>query len=156
MEQNTAWQQINSGVIEETLYDLVLPVMQCRGNGISPGENRISYVANAGPINMHIAADVGMDNSGSGGGGGHDSWLPSDEWIHAEFGLRDRPQRDAIKYTIFFDRIGGAVGPWSDTHPPWSLCKTKITVNNISSMDGTSNTILLSENEDAGHWIWHF
>jgi len=23
-------------------------------------------------------------------------------------------------------------------------------------MDGTSNTILLSENEDAGHWIWYF
>jgi prepilin-type processing-associated H-X9-DG protein len=22
-------------------------------------------------------------------------------------------------------------------------------------MDGTSNTILLSENEDAGHWIWY-
>jgi len=29
-------------------------------------------------------------------------------------------------------------------------------VDNISSMDGASMTILLSENEDAGHWIWYF
>jgi len=33
--------------------------------------------------------------------------------------------------------------------------KTRVSVDNISSMDGTSNTILLSENEDAGHWIWY-
>ena len=35
------------------------------------------------------------------------------------------------------------------------VCSTTITVDNISSMDGTSMTLLLSENEDAGHWTWH-
>ena len=27
-------------------------------------------------------------------------------------------------------------------------------MDNVTSMDGTSNTILLTENEDAGRWIW--
>ena len=28
-------------------------------------------------------------------------------------------------------------------------------MDNVSAMDGTSNTILLSENENAGRWIWY-
>jgi len=57
MEQNTAWGQINAwtrqnlSAIDEVLYDLVLPVMQCRSSGVGAGEARISYVANAGPLN---------------------------------------------------------------------------------------------------------
>ena len=62
-------------------------------------------------------------------------------------------------YTIFFDHIS-VVGTWSGVsplfgNPPPPICTTKTTVDIISSMDGTSHTVLLSENEDAGHWIWY-
>ena len=141
IEQNTAWGLINSGAIpDSTLYDLVLPVMQCKSSGIAPGESRISYVANAGPLNYV------------------DSGAP------VEYGRSDtkdldpgtgRYQKDAKMYTIFFDHFA-EVGPWNDkpTAGLIPLCKSKVSVDNISSMDGTSMTIMISENEDAGRWIW--
>jgi type II secretory pathway pseudopilin PulG len=142
MEQNTAWSQITGGNAESTLFDLTMPVMQCKSSGIAPGENRISYVVNAGPSNhrdVHgtAGADVGI-----------------------EYGNLDRTQRDAKMYTIFFDHFAH-VGPWSDAPTDYNVynrsvvAATRVTVDNISAMDGTSNTVLLSENEDAGHWIWH-
>jgi len=143
IEQNTAWAQINSGNIEEALYHLVLPVMQCKSSGISTGENRISYVANAGPLNPILPGPAGPP-----GGGHHGS---SDMWVY-EYGHADRNLRDAKMYTIFFDHFM-AVGHWADN--PSGTSRTRVTIDNISTMDGTSNTILLSENEDAGRWIWY-
>ena len=133
MEQHTAWSQINGGVTDATLFDLIVPVMQCASGSIAPGENRISYVVNAGPNNDIEAG--------------------------AEYGRLERMQRADRMYTIFFDRFA-RVGSWSDapsfdSNPP-TLATTRVTVEGISSMDGTSQTILLSENEDAGQWIWHF
>ena len=133
IEQTTAWTQINSGNIERELYDLVLPVMQCKSSGISPGENRISYVGNAGPLN-------GWSYQGGSFAGN-------------EYGNPNRPSRDSKMYTIFFDHFVG-LGSWQDSSG-FQRCTTKVTVDNISAMDGTSMTILLSENEDAGHWIWY-
>ena len=133
IEQNTAWAQINSGNIEETLYHLALPVMQCKSSGVSPGEYRINYVVNAGP--QHLLPDQ-YDGL---------SWA-------TEFGRSDRSRKTEKMYTIFFDHLV-TVGPWSDANG--ERCTTKITVDDISSMDGTSQTILLSENEDAGWWIWY-
>ena len=109
--------------------------MQCKSSGISAGENRISYVANAGPQNL------GSDHP----------FNPYPGFI-IEFGRSERQRRDAKMYTIFFDHCC-MVGPWEDT--VGESCRTKITVDNISAIDGTSNTILLSENEDAGRWIWY-
>jgi len=129
MEQNTAWGQINSGNIPDiTLYELALPVMQCKSsNGISAGDNRISYVANAGPRNYAI---------------------------DKEYGHTGRDGRYAKMYTVFFDHFA-TVGTWRDVaNDSLDRCTSKITVDDISSMDGTSATILISENEDAGHWIW--
>jgi len=136
IEQSTAWTQINSGNAESTLFDLVMPVMQCGSSGIAPGESRISYVVNAGPRNVNY-----------GGTRAH------------EYGRPERRQRDAKMYTIFFDHFED-IGPWSDApdttyYTRESRASTRVTVENISAMDGASNTILLSENEDAGHWIWH-
>jgi len=147
MEQNQAWAQISSGnIIDNTLYELVVPVMQCRSSGISPGESRISYVANAGPLNTF---DTVFNNFREYGRG----YAPDVVNI-----LRD--QKDAKMYTIFFDQFA-YVGPWNDNStltpsstPPLPLCSTRITMDNISSMDGTSMTLLISENEDAGNWIW--
>lgn len=146
IEQNTAWAQITSGSIDPTLYDLAIPVMQCKSNGISPGENRISYVANAGPQNF------------IGGIGLYDDLIGSDDrYVKGEiveFARRGRNQRDDKMYTIFFDPLQ-VIGPWDDAPASRRGCTTRATVENISAMDGTSMTILLSENEDAGHWIWY-
>jgi len=142
IEQNTAWAQIRtggiqdsgSGSIEPELYNLVLPVMQCRSGGISPGEARISYVANAGPLNDYEF-----------------SWATGYH-IGREFGIATRPVRDARMYTLFFDhQINN--GQWIGVEAG-RICDMRITIDNISSLDGTSNTILLSENENAGNWIW--
>ena len=47
------------------------------------------------------------------------------------------------------------IDPHTTYYTRETRASTRVTVDNISAMDGTSNTILLSENEDAGHWIWH-
>jgi prepilin-type N-terminal cleavage/methylation domain-containing protein len=141
IEQNTAWGKISAGTAENALFELVLPVMQCRSSGISSGDNHISYVANAGPNNIDPNSPTDWHNTAG-----------------IEYGRSERRQRDEKMYTIFFDHLA-TIGPWSDgPTTPFTLqdcCKTRVTMDNISSMDGTSMTILLSENEDAGHWIWH-
>ena len=138
IEQSTAWAKISSADINnenfEALYDLTLPIMQCRGSGISPSESRISYVANAGPINGWTGPDVAN--------------------IDREFGMPGRSKKDEKMYTIFFDHLA-MVGPWGFDNPnPDAPCRARITLDNISLMDGTSMTILVSENADAGQWIW--
>jgi prepilin-type N-terminal cleavage/methylation domain-containing protein len=130
LEQNTAWSQINSGTIDKTLYDLFIPVMRCGSSGLFSGDNRINYVVNAGPRNIEDGI---------------------------EYGRAGRLQRNDKMYTIFFDHFS-EIGPWDDIPAligDRPKCTTRISVDNISSMDGTSMTLLLSENEDAGHWIWY-
>jgi len=151
MEQSTAWAQISTGWVERELHDLVMPVMQCRSSGIASGENRISYVANAGPSNL-----IWDTWAGGTGGGGHPGGTGNagTGWTYREFGMTERNQRDDKMYTVFFDHFIGA-GRWGDNHNGTGLCRTRVTVSSIASMDGTSMTILLSENEDAGRWIWY-
>ena len=131
IEQNTAWSWINAGTTGDTLFDMVPSVMQCASSGIVPGENRISYVANAGPIN-----DYEKD---------------------MEYGCLERRRREDKRYTIFFDHFV-RVGSWLDAPAVDGaevFVTTRVTLDHILAMDGTSQTILLSENEDAGRWIWH-
>lgn len=134
IEMNPAWQKIKDASLSvedaAALFDLPIPVMQCPSSGISAGESRISYVANAGPLNDETAGIV-------------------------EYGNGARTMKDDKMYTIFFDHFA-EVGPWSDvpTTGTIPLCKTRVTMDNVGAMDGTSQTILISENEDAGNWIW--
>jgi hypothetical protein len=137
MEQNRPWELISRGTVAvggttvgttaSALYELVLPVMQCKSGGISPGESRISYVANAGPLNLAAGAE--------------------------EFGLAALSQKTDKVFTVFFDHF--AVNDTWDDVAAGARCVTKISVDNISNMSGTSMTVLISENEDAGRWIWY-
>jgi len=142
IEQNPAWQKIKDGNLTaedaDALYELVMPVMQCRSSGISSGDSRISYVANAGPINISSTTTP-----------------PPATTVEAEYGNLSRPKKDDKMYTIFFDHFV-SMGAWSDLNPVPNntYCETRVTLDNISSMDGTSMTLLISENEDTGRWIW--
>jgi len=149
MEQNTAWGQINNNSVEGELYDLVMPVMQCGSSGIAPGENRISYVANAGPLNLGpldnpTANAVTVGTAVEEFAPAYTGWVPL-----TSVSAIDRAAR---QYTVFFDHLA-LVGPWM-ADPIDIICKTRITVDNIASMDGTSMTLMISENENAGNWIW--
>ena len=135
IENNTAWERINAGLTggdAVTLSELVLPVLQCRSSStITAGDSRISFVANAGPINSAIAREFGFSEAG--------------------VTVSGTTERDANMYTIFFDNLAN-VGTWSGVTT--RRCETKVTMDNITSKDGTSVTILLTENEDAGNWFW--
>jgi len=51
----------------------------------------------------------------------------------------------------FFDNLVN-VGNWQGESA--ARCTTRVTIDDITAMDGASMTILLTENEDAGRWIW--
>ena len=148
MEQSTAWQQINAwsmsntGAIDPVLYELVLPVMQCRSS-VAAGDLRISYVANAGPLNGY---EWSYNNHY-----GQEFAIPWHAGSLAPAGPPARPAREAQMYTLFFDRLvmnGNWVGA------TFGLCDMRSSIDVVSSLDGTSNTIMITENEDAENWIW--
>jgi hypothetical protein len=56
-------------------------------------------------------------------------------------------------YTLFFDNFV-SIGAWQSVKDG-VRCEQRQTLAGISSMDGTSMTIMLSENLDAGHWVWY-
>ena len=95
----------------------------------------MSYVANCGPLN--IVDDAGgkfgylVCTSVAGGN------VP----VFYEVGTNAD--------TLFFDRKG--------TSSIWEgVCQRTASLDSVSSADGTSNTLLLTENEDAGLWIRFF
>jgi|GEM_PF-697774 len=139
IEQTTAWGQIHNNRVDPELYDLVLPVMQCKSSGIAPGETRISYVANAGGIH-----DVDRE------------YFRSDIFPFLQTDASASTiERTARQYTVFFDHLT-RVGLWTGLRPDdvGPVCKTRVTVDNIASMDGTSMTLLISESKKASNWIW--
>jgi len=111
---------------------------------MSANDPYTNYVVNAGPLNTQpMGAPTGTGTVTYG---------------EVEFGYVPAngtmtPQlKDAKWFTIFFDRLA-LTGTWSGVAGT-KLCDTKVKVEDISQMDGTSVTILLTENEDAGEWIW--
>ena len=163
IENTTAWDQINSDPIAiqwrgntTDLYELILPIMKCGSGGVSPTENRISYVANAGPLNnVGLAAGDIIPN-------------PPIEFGRNMVGVPNHVQngpgsldRAARMHTVFFDHLA-VVGPWANAAAtpailPYAgnvLCETQVTVSNITAADGTTVTLMISENEDAGRWVW--
>jgi prepilin-type N-terminal cleavage/methylation domain-containing protein len=158
IEQQTAWGRISGGTThqDQRLFDFAIPVMQCKSS-IVPGSTKISYVANAGPLNI-------TDDS---------TFTTAAPFMDVEFGIPSITtvtpainigKAEAPMYTLFFDHIAWE-GPWSDAGqqiptpfaPPAAnerqRCTTKVSADYVSGKDGTSVTILITENEDAGSWI---
>jgi len=98
MEQNTAWQRINAAermadAELSDLYELPIPVMQCRSSDRSSGDSRTSYVGNAGPANPSGIRRSISNNA------------EYDPYLEGEFHAANRPRRDAKRYTIFFNDL---------------------------------------------------
>ena len=152
MEHSVAWQRITAGLTgpatlpdtdAHTLSRLVIPVMQCGSSSITSGDNRISYVVNAGPANV-AGANAPLNSPAREFGfikGTGPAWAAG------------AVEKDASMYTLFFDNLA-QVGAWPGIPTPAARCSTRVTLDNLISMDGTSMTILLTENEDAGRWFW--
>ena len=136
--------------LEQTaLYDLLtgnkatsvpaLKFLKCPSslNDFSAGTATTSYVANCGPQNINIQGSSVIDQN---------------------IGLYYEPATSVIgdrttgtigkNMGIFYDRRGGY-----DMTTHYAVCDTVVNLDFISSADGASKTILLSENENAGSWI---
>jgi len=154
IEQNTAWAQINSGTLERAFYELVIPITRCGSGNRAHGDTRISYVVNAGPQNPISPLYDRRYRSFNGGV----DWTLIETTVSSviatrEFGLPTGHRREDLMYTLFFDHYI-AEGNWADSDTG-RICRTRVSISNVASMDGTSMTILLSENLDAGHWVWY-
>ncbi|GAB6395578.1 MAG: hypothetical protein MdMp024_1890 [Bacteroidales bacterium] len=68
--------------------------------------------------------------------------------FNSYYGVTSNNPKD---YGIFFDHFASIP---ANTTGAYERCDIKMTVDFISGHDGTSMTILMSENLDAGHWIW--
>ena len=129
MEQTTLYERIAADTVQSG--DIIqLPLLKCPSTTrdfSDPASN--SYVVNCGPINI-------VDDAGGKFGflvaAGHE---PP---VFCEMGTKAD--------TLFFDRKG-ASSIWGN------VCQLKTSIDYVSSADGTSNTLLLSENEDASVWI---
>ena len=163
IEQNTPWERISQGTIARyegtggtgtnlstesfALYDLLLPIMRCPSSGLPTGSTRINYVANAGPRNI-----LGEGNARRVE---FSTWEDYPYIYSTTAGNVYRRSRDDKMFTIFFDHFAEEGLEWDDRRgTAVQRCITRVSMADIGRMDGSSNTILLSENEDAGHWIW--
>lgn len=133
-----------SRIYEKQNFDSpVLKVLKCSSStkdfsALSNGSGPTSYVANCGAQNLYSgsesAATMIMDSA------------KRLYYEPAELDSTDKANGIVGKdIGIFFDHCGGRTSS--------SVCKTTTNIDFISSADGASKTILLSENEDAGYWI---
>ncbi|MDR3233427.1 MAG: DUF1559 domain-containing protein [Planctomycetaceae bacterium] len=152
VEQNNAWERIVSDKVQgrdDTVYELVLPFFKCKSSGLSSSDNRINYVANAGAQNAAAnprASALTPANFFLTG-------TPADrkvEYNNSAYWLKPAENK---RYGVFFDHFAYVeTSDGASNQPP---CDTTIQTDYISANNGTSYTILISENIDAGHWIWN-
>jgi prepilin-type N-terminal cleavage/methylation domain-containing protein len=158
IEQNNAWERIVSDRVQEPtdpVYGLVLPFFHCKSSGISSSDNRINYVVNGGAQNATsdvrasvVAATSFFTASAVIGGASANQKI---EYLNPAFWSKPSENK---RYGVFFDHfafVETAAGESSQARN----CDTTVTIDYISAQNGTSYTILLSENIDAGHWIWY-
>ena len=128
LEENPLYNQIAN----KTIVDLMpVKVFKCTSSLKNTGTASTNYVANCGIQNLLDGTDEMVTL--------HDG----NEYYY-------EPGSSAKKYGVFFDRKGARKG--SDARND-EVCKVSISSEYISNADGTSKTIMISENEDAGNWL---
>ncbi|MDR3181619.1 MAG: DUF1559 domain-containing protein, partial [Planctomycetaceae bacterium] len=155
IEQNNAWERIVSDKVvdaADTVYELVLPSFKCKSSGITSSDNRINYVVNGGAQNATAyeraadleAADFFVTNNTN----------KKLEYLNKAYASNTAENK---RYGVFFDHfafIETADGVAGSVNAPAVLCNTTVPIDYISANNGTSFVILISENIDAGRWIW--
>lgn len=113
-------------------------IFKCPSSGkdfarIGSGSGPTSYVANCGPQNLKGGTDI-YDDSGLD--------------LYYEPAVQESGDKAAgtvgKDMGIFFDRRGGRNKV---------VCETSTNLDFITSADGSSKTILITENEDADQWV---
>ena len=142
MEFNQAWDRLASG---RTTYEdnttpifenLPIPIMKCRSHAPPATDNSISYVVNGGYQNA-------FKNS-TGWGGVASSQFAHQSGSNVRFALGKRSEAP------FFNNYAFTTASAANAR----RCNTSVTVDYVSANSGTSYTILLSENMQAGHWVY--
>jgi prepilin-type N-terminal cleavage/methylation domain-containing protein len=144
MEQNSAWERLSSGRVktntaDEVVFDLSLSSFKCKSSYISSADTKISYVVNGGYQNAF----------------GYSRTVPVTTTVWNKELEKDEPfdpgkKEDAPFFDHFAaDKVGGDI----DNPILAAWCRVTVSIDFISKYDGTSMTLLLSENLNAGKWI---
>ena len=140
LEMMPAWERISNGKVginptgnyEDDAAKLAIASLRCPSSDLVVGtEGGTSYVCNGGYANL-AAATGGWTTGGPIGLTAANRFEPS-------------KKQDAVFFDNTLDNGAGAASV---------MCTIKTTTDYIFSHDGTSATILLSENLDAGKWIY--
>ncbi|GHT41225.1 hypothetical protein FACS189443_2710 [Planctomycetales bacterium] len=160
LELNNAWASLSQDqvlAVDHPIYDLNLPVFKCKSSGLSSGDSKINYVVNAGAQNIQGLKTL-ASNAINGAANGSfwrntaNGYQKMEYNMDSYWGNSDENKR----FAVFFDHFAyvdkGAAATLYPADAP--RCTTTMTLDFISANNGTSYCILLSENIDAGHWIW--
>ena len=135
LEYNAAWDRLSQANCvnedgENTFENLPIPILKCKSASKPVGDNSISYVVNGGYQNAFGTwpSTTASFTAGSG---------------TARFSLGKR--EEAAFFNSYAHSTSGGVATRAD--------KVRVSVDYISINSGTSYTLLLSENMQAGHWI---
>ncbi|MDR1140852.1 MAG: DUF1559 domain-containing protein [Planctomycetaceae bacterium] len=147
IEQNTAWTKLSGGNVKtgmdgEMVFDLSLSSFKCKSSGVASSDTNVSYVVNGGYQNA-----FGYTRAAT---------VTTTVWntkLEQEEPFEPAKKEDAPFFDHFAaDKVGGDLD-----HPTVSdWCRLKVSIDYISQNDGTSTTLLLSENLNAGKWIERF
>jgi len=140
LEYNAAWDRLSGGkgydfeTGKSVFEELPIPIMKCKSASKQTNDNSISYVVNGGYQNQFGAWDATTDNT---------IWTPTGWSGNYRFALGKREEAPFFNY---YARSTTASTVRGRGEP-------KVSVDYISTNSGTSYTLLLSENIQAGNWI---
>ena len=139
MENNPAWERLSDGrgiYSDNSLVfaNLPIPILKCKSASLPTGDNSMSYVVNGGRQNAFGNDWTKKDL---------DRTFPVTGWTSdAIFGHGMREEG------VFFNNYAH-----STVSGQAIRCNRPVSIDFISTNNGTSYTLLLSENVNAGNWI---
>jgi prepilin-type N-terminal cleavage/methylation domain-containing protein len=135
IEMNTAWNRVQQENYED-FDSLIIPTLQCR-SGVNGSYNPV------GKTTLFYVINGGYQNSI---GSWDDHMVPGGTWSLYEPARKE----DATSFDLAsFDNITDVGGGW--TASPTRI-KTTVSVDYVSSNDGSSMTMVLSENLNTMPW----